>query len=223
MIEPLKDEPLQMKTYSVHEISGPSTERELSNDVFIDGGALYGFLHNLDVIRTQQGAFEEKVQRVDDDDFQIMSTGGNITEVGALLTGQVIGGERIADTEIKVNGATMLRRSGVAGPSIEVSSFDIQEAKKSGSICGWIHSQPGDTKPSTGEEVSDLNVSRFLSQYADCPNHLVLTTDRNAGRITGYLYSGGQFELLRGLKIRIPSTMPQAQRTRIERLRYTDK
>lgn len=210
-------------TYQVHEISSPRTERNLRNEIVVSGEALYGFLRDLEAIRQRQGAHEEAVFS-EDYDLQMETVGSGFTEVGAILLGRISKSKRIDAAEIEVSGYRMLKGSGEKINAIAVSSFDISEAKRHGDVCGWIHSQPGKTSPSTGRDSpSDVNVSRMIARHADCPVHLALITDRYGGKITGYLYDDHtrQFRKLRGLQIKIPSTITAEKRARLAQLQYT--
>lgn len=144
--------------------------------------------------------------------------GTGFTEVGGILNGQIVGGATPSEIGIKITGVNELSGSGQSLASIAVSSIDIQRAIQNGPVAGWIHSQPRGTAPS----INDENVSRFLSQFAGCPNHVVLITDRNGINITGYLFTEGEFRLLRGLKIRMSDAVDARVSDRVAMLHYTD-
>lgn len=226
MPEPVKDQAFQLKDiYQLHDLSCPTTERDLGNPVTVSGEALYQFINNLEETRRRQGAYEQTASGViSDDEFQWETQRAGFSEIGALLLGNNTGGQTVNSSKFNVTGYAMLQNSGENGRAIGISQFDIQKAQQAGTICGWIHSQPGNTLPSIGlNGPFDANASRLIAQTAGLPIHLALIMDRYGKKITGYIYDdrAREFHRLRGIKIKIPANMAVEKKAKLMRLQYT--
>ena len=223
-----RDATLADENFSIQRISTAGSiilgrETDSQREVSVDGRALVSFLDHLDEIRTDMKVVAEAPQG--DDDFQMGETVTGMDEIGALLVGTSTGTANSLYHNHST-GVSFLSRG--TARFVSVSSFDIQNAMQKGKVVGWIHSQPGNTEPSTGthSDAADVNVSRFLAQQCKIPSHLALITNRDGSGLTAYIYDDAvaepekRFRKLPGIKINTPADLPPQQRSRLHQLQY---